>query len=194
MAKGFFTQGMSLLTNGQTTLDNVGSALFQQGFDIVKELPDQHNGAFASPTLVIAFLPDVNGYAAVDVVNQPWPDTMGGPKSDVETFAAWSMGWFGPFAYPGGLARARQHAWSWQPGRTIPEAHSGFIRVRTSYVFGCNEDVRLLPPDYDPVAEMMFLSRAVMALLEALESFAISIPTERYSRLSLLPRTLGYLH
>jgi hypothetical protein len=92
---------------------------------------------------------------------------MGDPQSDSMTFAAWSMGHFGPFAYPGSLARARQHAWSWQPARTIPEGHRGFIRIRTSYVFGANEDAPVIPADYDPVAEMMFLSRAVMALLKA---------------------------
>jgi hypothetical protein len=69
MAKGLFTQGVSLLTNGQTTLDNVKSALRRQGFDIFKEAPAQENWAFGGPTLVIAFRPDVNGYAAVDVVN-----------------------------------------------------------------------------------------------------------------------------
>jgi hypothetical protein len=166
MAKGVFTQGVSLLTNGQTNMDNIKSALGQQGFEIVKESPAQENWAFGGPTLVVAFLPDVNGYAAVDVVNHPWPDSMGDPKSGSMTFGAWSMGHFGPFAFPGGLARARQHAWSRQPGRTIAEGHRGFIRLRTSYVFGANKDALVMPADYDPVAEMMFLSRAVMALLE----------------------------
>jgi hypothetical protein len=167
MAKGFFTQGVSLLTNGQTTIDNIKSALRQQGFEIVRESPAQENWALAGTTLVLAFLPHVNGYAAVDVVNQSWPDSMGDPKSDLMTFAAWSMGHFGPFAFPGSLARARQHTWAWQPGQTIPEGHRGFIRLRISYVFGANQDALVMPADYDPVAEMMFLSRAVIALLKA---------------------------
>jgi hypothetical protein len=165
--KGFFTQGVSLLTNGQTTIDNIKSALRQQGFDVVKESPADEGWAFFGPSLVVAFLPEVNGYAAVDVVNQPWPDSMGDPKSDSMTFGAWSMGFFGPFAFPGNLARAQQHAWSWQAGRTIPEGHRGFIRIRMSYVFGSKKDALTLPEDYDPVAEMQFLSRAVMALLKA---------------------------
>jgi hypothetical protein len=37
MAKGFFTQGVSLRTNGQTTIANIKAALRQQGFDLVKE-------------------------------------------------------------------------------------------------------------------------------------------------------------
>jgi hypothetical protein len=167
MAKGFFTQGVSLLTNGKTALDDINSALRKEGFEIVKESPAQENWALGGPTLVVAFLPDVNGYVAVDVVNQPWPDSMGDPKSDSMTFAAWSMGHFGPFAFPGCLDRARQHAWAWQPGRTISEGHRGFIRLRISYVFGANKDALVMPADYEPVAEMMFLSRAAMALLKA---------------------------
>lgn len=167
MAKGCFTQGVCLLTNGQTAIDDIESALRQQGFEIVKESPAQENWPFGGPTLVVAFLPDVNGYAAVDVVNQRWPDSMGDPKSDSMTFAAWSMGHFGPFAFPGSLSRARQHARAWQPGQTISEDHNGFIRLRISYVFGANKDISVTPADYDPVAEMMFLSRAVLALLNA---------------------------
>jgi hypothetical protein len=167
MARGYFTQGVSLLTNGQTTIDNVKSALHQQGFDIVKESPAGESWAFGGPTLVVAFLPEVDGYAAVDVVNQPWPDSMGDPNSDSTTFGAWAMGYFGPLAFPGSLARARQHAWSWQAGRTVPEDHRGFIRIRISYVFGGKEGAPIFPEEYDPVAEMQFLSRAVMALLKA---------------------------
>lgn len=167
MAKGFFTQGVSLLTNGLTTIDSVKAALLQQGFEIVKESPAQENWAFGGHTLVVAFLPDVNGYIAVDVVNQPWPDSMGNPKTDAMIFAAWTMGHFGPFAFPNSLARARQHAWAWQPAQTISEGHSGFIRLRTSYVFGANKDAPVMPAAYDPVAEMMFLSEVATALLKA---------------------------
>ncbi len=49
MAKGFFTQGVSLLTNGQTTIADVKSALRQQGFDIVKETSAQESWAFGGP-------------------------------------------------------------------------------------------------------------------------------------------------
>jgi hypothetical protein len=167
MAKGFFTQGVSLLTNGQTTIDNIKAALRQHGFEIVKESPTQENWAFGGPTLVVTFLPDLNGYVAVDVVNQPWPDSMGDPKLDSLTFAAWSMGHFGPFAFPGSLARARQHTWAWQPGQTISEGHRGFIRLRISYVFGVNKDAPIIPANYDAVGEIMFMSRAAIALLKA---------------------------
>jgi hypothetical protein len=167
MAKGFFTQGVCLLTDGQTTMENIRTVLQGQDFEIVKQMPAQESWCFGGATLVIAFLPEANGYAAVDLVEQPWPDSMGDPKSDSMTFAAWSMGHFGPFAFPGGLARARQHAWSWQPARTIAEGHRGFIRIRMSYVFGGADDAPVLPENYDPLAEMTFVSRAVLALLEA---------------------------
>src|SRR5262245_9462237 len=101
MAKGFFTQGVCLLTNGETTVENIRIALRLYGCEIVKELPAQGNWALGGHTLVVAFLPEVNGYAAVDIVNQPWPDSMGDPKSDSTTFAAWSMGHFGPLTFPG---------------------------------------------------------------------------------------------
>src|SRR5262245_19297910 len=123
MAKGFFTQGVCLLTDGNTSIDHVKSALQEEELEILKEAPPQENWCFGGPALLIAFRSEVNGYASVDLVNHPWPDTMGDPKADPMTFGAWSMGYFGPLAFPGGLARAQQHAWSWEPGRTVPEGH-----------------------------------------------------------------------
>ncbi len=92
---------------------------------------------------------------------------MGDPKSDLTTFAAWSMGHFGPYAFPGSLARAQQHAWAWKPGQTVPEEHRGFVRLRTSYVFGADKNAPVLPAVYKPVAELEFLSRAVLAIFHA---------------------------
>jgi hypothetical protein len=167
MAKGFFTQGVCLLTDGQTAVQDIKSALQEQDFEIVKQTPPQENWCFGGATLILAYLPDVNGYAAVDVLNQPWPDSMGDPKTDPMTFGAWSMGHFGPFTFPGSLARAGQHAWAWQPGRTIAQRHGGFIRIRMSYCFGAKDDDPILPDECDPLAELTFLSRVVMAVFNA---------------------------
>src|SRR5262245_56197834 len=123
MAKGFYSQGMCLLTNGETAIEDIKAALQENGFEVVKQAPAQKDWHFGGHTLTIDFLPEVNGYSAIDVVNQPWPDTMGDPKTDVKTSAAWGMGFFGPFAFPGGLERAGQHAWAWQPGRVIAKDH-----------------------------------------------------------------------
>lgn len=168
MAKGFFSQGMCLLTDGQTTLEDIKTSLREEKLDIVvKQMPPDEDWRFGGPKLVIPYLPKVNGYASIDVVTQSWPDAMGDPKTDSMTFGAWSMGFFGPFAFPGGLARAGQHSWVWQPGRAIAEGHRGFIRILLSYVSGTEENAPILPKDYDPLAEMYFLSRLVLALLEA---------------------------
>lgn len=167
MAKGFFTQGATLLTNGLATLDDVRDALRQQGFDTLNDaFCARQEWAFGGPTVIVPFLQQVNGYAAVDVVNHRWPDAMGNPKSDQTTFGAWSMGFFGPFAFPGGLARARQHSWSWPAGRGISENYSGFLRIRLSYAFGAKDGDPILPAEYDPLAEMIFLSRVALALFK----------------------------
>lgn len=167
MAKGFFSQGVCLLSNGKTTIDDVRAALPKKEWKIVNQTKPGKEWQFGGATLVLAFLPEVNGYAAIDVVNRPWPDSMGDPQSDSTTFAAWTMGHFGPQTFPGGLARAGQHSWAWQPGQTIAEGHRGFIRIRISYCFDASDDTPVLPDPYDPIAEMHFLSRAVLAVFEA---------------------------
>ena len=88
---------------------------------------------------------------------------MGDAKSDPMTFGAWSMGYFGPFAYPGGLTRAIQQPWGWAAARDVAPTHRGFVRIRSSYVGGARPDATVLPKDYEPLAEMMFLSRLTMA-------------------------------
>jgi hypothetical protein len=167
MAKGLFSQGVCLLTDGRTTIGDIKSALQAGGYKIVKETPAQEEWRFGGPTVVTPFIPEVNGYAAIDVVNHAWPDSMGDPKSDPMTFAAWSMGNFGPFAFPGGLARAGQHSWSWSPGKTIAQAHRGFIRLRISYGFGAKDDDPVLPKAYDPLAELRYLSKLTLAVMNA---------------------------
>lgn len=166
MAKGIFTQSMCLLTNGQAKMEDIRLALQAGGFEIIKEVMSKQNACFGGPTLVIPFLPEVNGYVAVDVVSESWPDTMGDPKLDPMTFGAWSTGHFGPLAYPGGLKRAGEHAWAWQEGRSVPKSHRGFIRIRLSYTFGAKADDPIFPEGYDPCGELRFLSRVASVLFD----------------------------
>jgi hypothetical protein len=73
-----------------------------------------------------------------------------------------------PLAFPGALERARQHSWAWRPARDAGRDHRGFLRLRTSYVFGGNDDAPVFPAKYDPLAELVFLSRLTAALSDAL--------------------------
>jgi hypothetical protein len=166
MARGFYTQGVCLLTNGQTTLGDIQSALRSDRIEIVRETPPSEDWCFGGPGVIVPLRPDVNGYALVDVVDRPWPDSMGDPKSDASTFGAWSMGFFGPLTFPGGLARARQHAWAWESGRTATEGHKGFVRILTSYVLGTGDNAPVIPQDYDPLEELTFVNRLVLALFK----------------------------
>jgi hypothetical protein len=167
MAKGMFTAAACLLTDGRTRIADIRDALESAGFEIVRESFDHESWAHSGPSLVVPFRPDVNGYAAVDAVSEPWPDAMGDPKSEVTTFGAWSMGFFGPLTYPGGLERAGQHAWAWSEGRAVASRHRGFVRFRISYVFGADDEVKIMPPDYAAIAELDFLNRMVLATIDA---------------------------
>jgi hypothetical protein len=167
MPKGFFSQGVALLTDGRTTIADVKAAIQAAGFNVVKEIAPQPAWSFGGPALLVPYRPEVDGTVTIDVVDRPWPDAMGDAKSDPMTFGAWSMGYFGPFAYPGDLTRAIQHAWGWAAARDVAPAHRGFIRIRSSYVGGARPDATVLPKDYEPLAEMMFLSRLVTAAGDA---------------------------
>jgi len=90
---------------------------------------------------------------------------MGDPKTESTLFGAWGMGHFGPYAFPGSLERAKQHCHSWKDGAQAAAQHQGFIRIRTSYVFGAPDNGRVMPDDCKPVDELNFITRIVMELL-----------------------------
>jgi hypothetical protein len=76
------------------------------------------------------------------------------------------MGHFGPFAYPGGLSRAAQQCWAWEPGKAIPDRHTAFIRIRSSYGFGAADDDPIMPQDYESLPELEFVTKLAAALLD----------------------------
>lgn len=155
--KGQFTACACLLFDRAPAPDAIASAVEAGGFTVAKRVPAGEHWQFHGSSVLVPFRPDVNGYATVDVVAQKWPDGMGDPQADPVTFAAWSMANFGPFAFPGGLTRAGQHAWGWPEGKSAPGRHAAFVRVRTSYVFGGDPNAVIMPSDYDPTAELEFV-------------------------------------
>jgi hypothetical protein len=121
--------------------------------------------AFGGPTVIVPFRPESNGFVAVDTVDRVWPDDMGDPEDGTMVFGAWSMGHFGPFAFPGNLERATQQSWHWEEGKTAPLGHRAFLRVRCSYVFGVSDDSPILPSDYEPLDELLFITTVARDLL-----------------------------
>ena len=97
---------------------------------------------------------------------------MGDPDESPERFIAWSLGQYGPLAFPGCLQRAGEQSWGWDEGAEAIKEHKAHVRLLISYVLGDDEaeadeeDMPLVPDDYDAIDEMTFLMRAVSAVLE----------------------------
>lgn len=198
MAKGLFTQGICVLLEHTIDVKQIESAL--SGFEIVGRHPASGNDD-ATDTLVLKYRPDAGGHVLVTLAPQPWPDDMGDPEESAELFVAWSLGQFGPLAFPGCLARACDQSWGWKEGAELAKRHQAHIRILISYVIDQDEevlidhatdpddaqaadrdagmlsltegdsldddeDVQLLPDEYDAVAELQFLMRVISPLME----------------------------
>jgi hypothetical protein len=124
MPKGFISQTAVILFPKYIEITDLKPLLTE--FNIVKEIATSENLEFGGPSLTIEYLREVNGLVQVDIVNRPWPDHMGDPKKEITLFGAWSMGWFGPFTWPGNLERAMQQSWRWPDAKTIIPTHSSF--------------------------------------------------------------------
>jgi hypothetical protein len=164
MPKGMFTQCACILLDRVPHLDEVQRIL--ANFKGCKRIDSDKDGALGGPMLLIDFRPEVRGTVSVDIVAEPWPDSMGDPQSAPMVFAAWSMGLFGPFTFPGGLTRASQQSWAWAAGQTVAEKHHAFIRIRSSYAVGSHGDDPIMPKDYQPVPELEFINKVVTSLLK----------------------------
>jgi hypothetical protein len=163
MPRGKFTQCFCVLLKETVTLDAVLEAL--KSFTIRGTQTRGEPWPLGASTINVEFRPEVNGIAQIDIIDERWPDSMGDPKKEPDLFAAWTGGEFGPMTYPGSLLRATQQSWGWKEGRTAPDEHAAFLRLRISYVLGAGDDAPLFPKDWDSVAELQFLTKLVMALL-----------------------------
>src|SRR2546423_5723003 len=98
--KGLFTQGAMVLTERVVDADSVERALGP--FTVGKRRPaeGEKNWISGYPMWLVPHRREVNGLIIVEIVDAPWPDDMGDPRSPDESrqmlFGAWSMGFMGP--------------------------------------------------------------------------------------------------
>jgi len=165
--KGHYTACVAVLFERAPHIDEVVRAL--RSFDVVGRSgeTDPEAWMFGGPSVAIAYRPEVNGLVVVDVVDRPWPDAMGNPKDDRQLFGAWMMGHLGPFTFPDALSRAASQSWTWPDGKTVPENHAAFVRIRAGYAFGEDtEEKSLLPDGYDATDELRFVTNVAAAVLD----------------------------
>lgn len=161
--KGFFTQGGVLLLKQNVSISELEAQV--ASFGAHRRVTDSStNWTLGGDSLVVSLGLGDNATASIDVVNRPWPDRMGDPKTESEVFAAWSMGYFGPLTWPGSLERAIGHCWTWPEGRGIAPSHASFVRVKVSHVFGAGPSAPVIPADYEPVPELHQTTRLLLAL------------------------------
>lgn len=164
MPKGLFTQGVAVLLKAPVKIKELIPLL--EGFEIVEQKGPAATWQISGPSLVLDYRPEVGGAICVDLVDQPWPDSMGGLNEDPALFAAWGTGHFGPFCFPGSLERACQHNYTWQGGSPIAAAHKAFLRVRLTYAIDSGPQAPPLPKGYSASDECEQMLAVVEALLE----------------------------
>lgn len=204
MAKGLFSQGVTVLLSQSVSIHQIKEVL-EQKFEIMNVNEVSENWEFGGPSCMISYRPEVNGYITVDIIDRPWPDHMGDPKEEARLFGAWSMGHFGPHTYPGNLDRASLQAWEYPDAKLAADSHVACIRIRTTYVAGhVHEDAPILPEDYDSFPELLqvtSVSRELLRLPQAICYFnpggeclasdaLIDELFERYEQTNLAPMEL----
>lgn len=163
MPKGIFTQSSVVLFKEEIDLSSLKDLLSE--FTIFKEIAESEDWAMSGPSLVLEFDKELNGKVVVDIVNRPWPDGMGDPKEEFNVFGAWTMGHFGPHAFPNGLYRSIEQTRNWNPENVSD--HKSFVRVKLSYVLGDNMgDKPIMPDGSDVLEELLFVTDVSLALLE----------------------------
>ena len=161
--RGFYSQGVAILFTEPPSIPDLREHLSE--IDVVAETPASELPEIGGPSLTVSYRPELNGMVNVDVWPHPWPDHMGSPDEEPMLFGAWSMGHFGPGAYPGGLERAIQQAWFDADAPAVAEEHQAVVRLRLSYVFGAGDDAPVRPEGVDDQHELQFLDRMSVALL-----------------------------
>ncbi len=189
--KGMLTQCTCVLLDAAPAVSDLVRTL--DGFDVLHETQAAEGAqgwAFSGPSVIVAYRREVNGLVQVDIVDQPWPDSMGSiSDSEGMLFGAWAIGHFGPCTFPGALERAVLHSYTWPEAHDVASRHRAFLRCRSSYVFGSNHDAPVRPENYDAIDELRFVSElqlALMALPGALAGFnpngELLLPGERLER------------
>lgn len=164
VAKGYFTQGVAVLLKAPLELAQLKSYL--DGFELVETREASASWQMAGPSLILEYRPELDGHIQIDLVDKPWPDSMGGMNEDPALFAAWGAGAFGPLCFPGSLARACQHCYTWKEGPELALSHRAFLRLRVTYSLDNEVASPRKPRDVRPVEECEFLLTLAEALLE----------------------------
>lgn len=172
MAKGLFTQGMCVLLRRPVSIAELEERF--KDFQLVGRHESMDDDD-APQTLVYDYRSELGGHLLVTPSSGVWPDDMGDPDESPERFVAWSLGQFGPLAFPGCLRRACEQSWAWEDGDEKVKTHTAHVRFLISYVLGGDDDpeteddeeLPLIPDDYDPLDELTFITRAVTTLLES---------------------------
>ena len=154
--------GVAVLLREAPSVAELEAAL--AGRAIVKRVTAEPSGMGGSFGLVVPMRPEVNGYVVVDLFARAWPDDFGDEARDPVLFGGWTLGFFGPFAYPGGLARAVAHAYAFPGAAAAVAAHRACVRVRASYVLGAAKGAPVAPADYDAEAELRFVTEIALAV------------------------------
>lgn len=171
MAKGLHTAGISVLFRAAPSLDAVAESLRgARG----RRVPSSGGGWMGGPGGVVVDLPG-GGRAVVTPFSARWPDGMGDPEADPMLFGAWSMGFFGPFVWPGALERATGQRWSFAEAAEAAEAHRGFVRIAATQVV--TPDAPVVPEGYDALDELRGVSAVVAAVARLPGALAVFAPS-----------------
>lgn len=165
MAKGLFTQGIMVLLRQSVTIQEVADCL--SDFYPSEPMPASEDWTFLGPFVLMDMEEDGTGKVVVDIVEHPWPDKMGDPESPADVVAGWELGSFGPHTDTDSLDRAKEQAWVWEEGRSLGDEAVAFLRVRSSYVLGeDDDDMPVIPDGYDPFDELALVTEIAAALTE----------------------------